>query len=180
MKYLIVIDMQNDFITGSLANKEAQAIVPNVVKKIEDFDGKVFYTMDTHYPDGGKELAYSHTQEGRKLPIPHCLVNTKGWEIEEDVKVALSAQFAECFLKLTFGSTSLAEFLASEDPLIESIEICGICTDICVVSNAMLIKAFLPEIPIIVDASCCAGVTPEKHKAALETMKSCQIEVINE
>ena len=170
---LVVVDMQNDFIDGALGTKEAVAIVPFVKEKIEHFDGKVLFTRDTHHDN------YMETQEGRNLPVPHCIKGTQGWEIRAELE---ALRRTEPIDKPTFGSEKLGELLAAEngkDP-IGSITFIGLCTDICVISNAMLAKAFLPEVPIVVDARCCAGVTPQSHKNALEAMKVCQIKVENE
>lgn len=174
MKYLIVVDMQNDFITGSLGTKEAEAILPKVVEKVKNFDGNVIYTRDTHQAD------YLTTQEGRNLPVEHCIEGSDGWKLAPELE-ALSAGH-KMFNKPTFGSTELAEFLVKENAkeTIEEIELCGLCTDICVISNALVIKANLTEVPVAVDASCCAGVTPESHKNALAAMKMCQVMVRNE
>ncbi len=172
-KLLIVIDMQNDFIDAALGTKEAAAIVEAVKHKIRSYPASdVIATMDTHGED------YLRTQEGANLPVPHCIKGTEGWMLRPDIAELLSA--AEIFEKPTFGSTQLAEALKrrAESEEIE-LELIGLCTDICVVSNALLLKAFMPEVRITVDAACCAGVTPEKHLAALETMRSCQIRVIN-
>lgn len=176
-KVLIVVDMQNDFITGGLGTKEAEAIVPRVVKKIEDYKvekNEMFFTRDTHFED------YLSTQEGEKLPVPHCIKFSLGWELAQPIKEMVE-EGNVVIDKLTFGSTYLAEQIKalSEKEPIEEIEMVGLCTDICVVSNALLIKAYCPELPIIVDASCCAGVTPETHKSALMTLRMCQINVIN-
>lgn len=174
-KYLIVVDMQNDFIDGALGTKEAQAIVPRAAEKIKNFDGTVVFTMDTHTPD------YLNTSEGRHLPVKHCIKGTNGWELCAALLPLQEARHAAVFEKGTFGSVKLAESLLSryQEGALSSVELLGLCTDICVVSNALLLKAFMPELPVFVDASCCAGVTPEKHQAALETMRSCQIEVLN-
>ena len=173
MKILVVVDMQNDFITGSLGTKEAQAIVPFVKEKINQFKGRIIFTRDTHQKN------YLSTLEGKNLPIPHCIENTQGWEIENSLKLL---QKEETLNKPTFASTQLIELLHQQQTLepIESITIIGLCTDICVISNALLIKAFFPEISIVVDAACCAGVTPQSHLTALNAMKPCQIEIINE
>ncbi len=168
-KILIVIDMQNDFIDGALGTKEALSIVPLVKEKILSYPKEnVFATMDTHGED------YLATQEGKNLPVRHCIKGTAGWEIRDEIKELLAG--AGIYEKPTFGSVELAEDLLkmSREEEIE-LEIVGLCTDICVVSNALLLKAFMPEVKISVDPSCCAGVTPEKHLAALETMRSCQI-----
>ncbi len=172
-KYLIIIDMQKDFIDGSLGSKEALDIVPKVKKKIEEFDGEVIFTKDTHYED------YLNTSEGRFLPVKHCIKGTEGWELDKEILPLCKKLNSKVYEKLTFGCVKLSEDLKAinESEGIESIELCGLCTDICVVSNALLIKANLTEIPIFVQADCCAGVTPLKHEAALETMRSCQISV---
>ena len=168
---LLVIDMQNDFIDGALGTKEAEAIVDNVVAKIKEYDpGDVFATRDTH------SSAYLDTQEGKYLPVVHCVEGTPGWELNE--KIAALIKPENIFDKPCFGSVELAEYvteLATNEDI--SVEMVGLCTDICVASNALLIKAFVPEIPVKVTAACCAGVTPEKHAAALETMASCQVEI---
>ena len=168
---LVVVDMQNDFIDGSLGTKEAQAIVDNVVAEIANYDpADIFATRDTHLEN------YLDTQEGKNLPVVHCVKNTKGWEINE--KIAKALRNAEIIDKPTFGSKILAEKIAAiaEKEDIE-VTLIGLCTDICVVSNALLMKAYVPEIPVRVIASCCAGVTPESHEAALKTMAMCQVKV---
>ena len=170
-KILIVIDMQNDFIDAALGTKEAVAIVDAVKKKIWTYPARdIIATMDTHGEN------YMETQEGKYLPVPHCIKGTKGWEIRPDIAELLKG--AKIYEKPTFGSTALAVDLKalSEQEEIE-LELIGLCTDICVVSNALLLKAAMPEVKISVDPTCCAGVTPEKHLAALETMRSCQIQV---
>lgn len=171
---LVVIDMQNDFIDGALGTKEAQAIVSSVTERIRECKGQlVIATMDTHNDD------YMNTSEGRHLPVPHCIKGTKGWEIREEVALELKKAEAEIFEKPTFGSEQLAEYLyemARKEEL--KIELVGLCTDICVVSNALLLKAKLPETEIKVNAKCCAGVTPESHQASLLTMKMCQVEIV--
>ena len=178
MKILIVIDMQNDFINGSLGTKEALAILKRVRKKIGKYKNKkslIFVTYDTHKKD------YLKTLEGKKLPIIHCIKNTKGWELNPSIEESLKdCENVHRIEKETFGYSNwieeLKKFVALED--IEEIEICGLCTDICVVSNALILRALFKDIPIKVDSSCCAGVTPESHKAALETMEMCQIDII--
>lgn len=172
-RYLIVIDMQNDFVTGSLGSKEAEKIVPNVMEKVNDFKGKIYFTQDTH------DEEYMSTQEGRCLPVKHCIYGTEGWELIDELKELKEEKQLKVFKKNTFGSVELADALRreNEENGIKSVELIGLCTDICVVSNALLIKAFLPEIPVYVDAACCAGVTPESHMAALKTMESCQINI---
>ena len=170
-KLLIVIDMQNDFIDGSLGTAEAEAIVEPVKAKIRTYpEQDVIATMDTH------DLDYLKTQEGKNLPVEHCIRGSQGWKIREDIMVLLKN--AKIYEKPTFGSTELGKDLQklSDQEEIE-LELIGLCTDICVVSNALLLKAYMPEVKMAVDASCCAGVTPEKHEAALETMRSCQIEI---
>lgn len=172
-KYLIVVDMQKDFVDGSLGTREAQAIKANVVKKVQEFEGEVIFTRDTHKEN------YMDTQEGKLLPVIHCVENTEGWKLIPELEEIRNSRGWKCYDKPTFGCTALAEDLKKQNDAetIDSVELVGLCTDICVVSNALLIKAFMPEIPVLVDSACCAGVTPEKHEAALETMRSCQIQV---
>jgi len=172
-KILVVVDMQNDFIDAALGTAEAVAIVDAVKEKIRSYPiDNVIATMDTHGED------YLKTQEGKNLPVVHCVKGTDGWRIRPDVAALLDG--AKIYEKPTFGSTALAADLKalSEREEIE-LELIGLCTDICVVSNALLLKAYMPEVKISVDAACCAGVTPKKHLAALETMRSCQVEVTN-
>lgn len=172
-KLLIVVDMQNDFIDGALGTHEAEKIVPLVVEKIRAFDGTVLATLDTH------EENYLTTAEGTKLPVAHCIRGTIGWEIKTDVKAALESKSADYLEKPTFGSVELPEWIRLHlDPSELEITLIGLCTDICVVSNALLLKAHFPETPITVDSALCAGVTPESHQAALVTMGSCQIDVL--
>ena len=171
---LVVVDMQNDFIDGALGTREAVAIVPAVAERIRGFEGRVIFTRDTH------QANYMQTQEGKRLPVPHCIQGTPGWEIRAEL--AALRPDAEILDKPTFGSATLGHLLAranGQEP-IGSITVIGLCTDICVISNALLIKACLPEVPITVDAACCAGVTPESHRNALAAMKMCQIDVVNE
>ncbi len=170
MKILVVVDMQNDFIDGALGSPEAVAIVPYVKSLIESFDGKVYFTRDTHTEN------YMDTQEGKNLPVPHCIKGTQGWQIRDELD---SLRKTEAIDKITFGSSELVNVLSNEKN-IESITFIGLCTDICVISNVMITKAYFPEIPLIVDAKACAGVTPESHKTALDAMKMCQIKIINE
>ena len=170
MKTLIVIDMQNDFISEALGTPEAQAIVPNVKKKIEEYDARedaIVFTRDTHFDD------YLETNEGKHLPVKHCIMGTHGWAIAD----GLERSYARYINKPTFGWMGWQSFDFEDE---DEVEIVGLCTDICVLSNALILKAMFPKINITVDASCCAGVTPETHKAALQTMKMCQINVINE
>ena len=167
-RLLIVIDMQNDFITGTLGSPQAQMILPKVKAKIEHYKqngDKVLFTRDTHYDN------YLMTQEGKYLPVAHCIKGTEGHFIADE----LNTDGCEIFDKPTFGSLALAKEVATSD--FDEIELCGLCTDICVVSNALILKAQLPETLITVDAQCCAGVTEESHKAALVTMKMCQVNV---
>lgn len=171
-KYLVVVDMQNDFVNGALGTKEAEDIVLDVVKKIGDFDGEIFATLDTHFND------YLETSEGKKLPVAHCIKDTEGWKLNNSVENALNKKGFTAVEKNTFGSVDLPELIkksAGNDEF--SIELIGLCTDICVVSNALLLKAYFPGTDIFVDSACCAGVTPELHEAALKTMASCQINV---
>lgn len=165
---LIVVDMQNDFIDGALGTAEAVSIVPAVKKKIAGFDGAVVYTRDTHNAD------YLNTREGRYLPVPHCISGTDGWEIHPELTPGTDAVI---FDKPTFGSVDLMNWVLTEHAAVPfaKITLIGLCTDICVISNAMLLKAALPETDIAVDAACCAGVTPESHGNALAAMKMCQI-----
>lgn len=179
MNVLVVIDMQNDFIDGALGTKEAVEIVPNVVEKIKNFEGKVFYTRDTH------DENYLDTLEGKNLPVKHCIRGTEGWELHPEIQKLCTGDILN---KPTFGSTELGYMINEykrnlrvvKMERVETITLVGLCTDICVISNAIILKSFFPEKPIIVDASCCAGVTPESHKNALEAMKMCQIQVVNE
>ena len=169
MKLLIVVDMQNDFIDGALGSPEAVSIVPYVKNAVAEFDGKVLFTRDTHFAN------YLQTEEGKHLPVEHCIKGTAGWEICAELDALRKTEPID---KLTFGSRELTELLRGEGE-IESITLMGLCTDICVISNALLIKAFYPEIPLAVDAKGCAGVTPESHKNALAAMRMCQIEILN-
>lgn len=173
-RILIVIDMQKDFVDGALGSPEARAIAPAVIAAARDFDGDVLFTLDTHDPD------YLSTQEGAHLPVPHCIKGTDGWQLIDGLEAVRRDRGARVFEKPAFGSTELASYLVCEHERtgIDSIELIGVCTDICVVSNALIIKANLPEVPVSVDASLCAGVTPAAHEAALATMASCQVEVL--
>lgn len=172
-KILIVVDMQKDFIDGALGTKEAVSIVDNAANKIKAFDGDIIVTYDTHTED------YMKTQEGKNLPVPHCIKGTSGWMLDSKIESALEGKKFKAIEKPTFGSTYLAEYIkANYNPDEIEIELIGLCTDICVVSNALLMKANFLETKVSVDASCCAGVTPESHEAALVTMKMCQVNVI--
>ncbi len=171
-KILVVVDMQNDFINGALGTQEAQAIVEKAAALIEKFEGAIYVTLDTHQSD------YLDTAEGKKLPVAHCIKGTDGWLLNERIRKALAAKTYTAMEKGTFGSTQLAEEIRKAGGQEEmEIECIGLCTDICVVSNVLLLKANFPEAKITVHADCCAGVTPETHEAALKTMEMCQIEV---
>lgn len=183
MNYLIVVDIQNDFVTGSLGTKEAEAIVPAAARRLAEAERRgeeILFTRDTHGED------YLDTQEGRKLPVPHCVRGTAGWEIVPQLAEYTAGRTP--IDKPTFGSQYLGAILKARDedlrkqgrPGVERVTLIGLCTDICVISNALLIKAFLPEAEVAVDAACCAGVTPESHKNALEAMKMCQIAIENQ
>lgn len=167
-KVLVVVDMQNDFIDGALGSPEAKAIVPYVRETIANFDGVVLFTRDTHQPN------YLDTQEGHNLPVPHCIEGTDGWQIRSELDILRKTEAID---KVTFGSTDLVKVLSGYGD-IESITFVGLCTDICVISNVMVVKAFFPEIPLIVDSKGCAGVTPSTHDNALEAMKMCQIKIL--
>ena len=170
---LIVVDMQNDFIDAALGTPEAQAIVPRVLDKIKNFKGSIIFTRDTHQSN------YMDTQEGKNLPVPHCIEGSEGWQIREGL---LGHGEIAIIDKPTFGSAELGKLLLelNKKEAIGSVCLIGLCTDICVISNAMLIKAFMPEVPVSVDAACCAGVTPQTHLNALAAMKMCQISIENE
>lgn len=175
-KILVVIDAQNDFITGSLGSPAAVAVIPNICKKIANFEGKVITTRDTHYD------TYLNTQEGRNLPIIHCQKDTWGYDIEQSVSDALlDKEIIHNITKSTFGTTRLSETINwAAGRTLQEIIIIGLVTDICIITNALLLKTAFPEITITVDASCCAGTTPENHAAALQVMRSCQINVVND
>lgn len=169
---LIVVDMQNDFIDGALGTKEAVAIVPGVKGKIASFNGPVIFTRDTH-PEN-----YMETQEGRNLPVPHCIKGSQGWQIREELDALRKTQPVD---KPGFGSVELGRMLLemnAREP-IGSVTLVGLCTDVCVISNALIIKAFLPEVPVKVDAACCAGISPRSHDNALSAMAMCQVEILN-
>lgn len=172
-KFLIVVDIQNDFVDKALGTPEAVSIIDNAVSKIKNFNGEIFVTYDTHYEN------YLDTAEGKKLPVPHCIKGTDGWQLNSKIADALADKAYTSVEKVTFGSVDLPQLIrqsaGNED---FTIELIGLCTDICVVSNALLLKANFPECEITVDASCCAGVTPETHKSALDIMKCCQINII--
>ena len=173
MKVLAIIDMQKDFIDGALGTSEAAATLPAVVQTVHSFEGTVLFTRDTHGPD------YLQTQEGRNLPVPHCIRGSEGWQLAPQLQEYAAIHASPIFDKPTFGSRALADFLLevhTTEP-IEEITLIGLCTDICVISNALNLKAALPEVPISVIESCCAGVTPESHKTALRAMQMCQITI---
>lgn len=179
-KVLVVVDMQKDFVDGALGSKEAVAIVPKVVEKINGFEGLFAVTHDTH------TNGYLDTQEGKNLPVVHCVEQSDGWQLTPPVYDALNNRFnngvlPQFFYKPTFGSVELADWLlnVNKKTAVDEVVLIGLCTDICVISNAMLIKAFLPEVKVTVDAACCAGVTPESHNNALAAMKMCQINIEN-
>lgn len=172
-RFLIAVDLQKDFVDGSLGTPEAQAIVAPAVEKIAEFDGIVFATYDTHGED------YLSTAEGRKLPVVHCIKGTPGWQLDSRIQAALEQKGFTPVEKPTFGCVRLPELLSEAAAGEEfSVELIGLCTDICVVSNALLLKAAFPEVSISVDARCCAGVSPATHEAALATMACCQIDII--
>lgn len=187
MKVIVIVDMQNDFIDGALGSDRAKEIVPVIVDKINEYPDKsntlVLFTKDTHYDD------YLETLEGKKLPIKHCIENTPGWSINREVKDAVKKNrfltyssdkiIKSRIYKNTFGSDDLREVLLKYKDDIEQVELFGLCTDVCVVSNALMARQALPNTEIIVDASCCGGTTLSAHIAAIETMQSCQIDVIN-
>jgi nicotinamidase/pyrazinamidase len=171
MHYLVIVDVQNDFIDGSLGTKEAAAMLPKLLKKAESFDGELILTKDTHLDN------FLETQEGKMLPVKHCIRGTEGWQFPEALQKICDERNARVYEKYTFGSMELAEDLKREYKRgeIDYIEFIGLCTDICVITNALLCKTAMTELPIYVDPECCAGVTPEKHEAALDVMRSCQI-----
>ena len=178
MKILVIVDMQNDFIDGALGTPEAQAILPRVIEKVTGFDGEIVATFDTHGDD------YLKTQEGELLPVEHCIAGTSGWRMSDALLAAVGSNkmWTSTFKKKTFGSTELGEYLRIKNNVsggIEEVVLVGLCTDICVISNALLIKAFLPEVKVTVDAACCAGVTPQSHENALWAMQMCQVNIEN-
>lgn len=171
-KILIAVDLQNDFVDGALGTQEAVSVIPAAAAKIRNFEGDIFVTLDTHGED------YLNTAEGKKLPVVHCVKGSSGWQLNKEILSALEGKKYITVEKPAFGSTLLPHLIekaAGGEEL--RVELIGLCTDICVVSNALIIKAFFPEAQISVDSACCAGVTVEKHIAALETMRSCQIDI---
>lgn len=172
-KFLVVVDMQNDFVDGALGSDDAVAIVDNVVEKIKNFDGEIFATFDTHFEN------YLETSEGKKLPVEHCIKGSDGWLLNKKVENALNEKGFTSVEKLTFGSLELPKLIEKKAQGEDfTIELCGLCTDICVVSNALILKASFRETEITVDSSCCAGVSVETHNCALKTMQCCQINVV--
>lgn len=178
MNILLVVDMQRDFVNGSLGSSEAMAIVEGVCGKIKDFSGEIFVTMDTHGED------YLLTPEGKKLPVKHCIIGSEGWQLNSSVKAALEERKEKLgkdyreVRKETFGALSLPDMIKEKAGEPKQIEILGLCTDICVISNALILKNAFPSAEISVHSALCAGVTPEKHAAALEVMASCQINIV--
>lgn len=169
-KILVVVDMQKDFINGTLGTKEAEEIVEKVGERIENFDGEIVFTKDTHFED------YMQTNEGKHLPVIHCIKGSDGWMLDEEIEKRRKPNM-KVFEKHTFGSVELGEYIKSVKD-VKEVEMVGLCTDICVISNALLIKAFSPEINVSVRADCCAGVTVESHNNAIRAMKMCQIEIV--
>ncbi len=171
--FLVVVDIQNDFVDAALGTNEAVGIIPAASQKIKNFGGEIFVTFDTHFEN------YLETNEGKNLPVKHCIKGTKGWDLNPEIAAAISGKEYTAVEKLTFGSTELPRLIEKaangED---FDITLIGLCTDICVVSNALILKANFPEKEIIVDKSCCAGVTVDTHNAALKTMQMCQIKVV--
>lgn len=181
VKFLVIVDFQNDFITGALGTPEAEKIVPSVANKVRNWEDCIVTTVDTH------DENYLNTNEGKHLPIPHCIGGTWGHQIRAEVSGLLDVNnYNWTIRKDTFGSMEAAEYietfceLCADEGEELQIELIGLCTDICVISNALILKAQFPDAKISVDASCCAGTTPDRHRAALEVMKSCQIEVLND
>ena len=168
-KLLVVVDMQNDFISGSLGSRDAQAIVEKVCKKIDGWDQYVAFTMDTHYED------YLETPEGKRIPVKHCINETRGWRLEDNVD-SRHTKGTFVVYKDSFGSPILLDVVKELE--IKEVQLVGVCTDICVVSNALLIRSMLPEVDISVDAACCAGTSVANHMAALRVMKACGIDII--
>jgi len=167
-KLLVVVDMQNDFVTGVLGTEEARAIVQPMIEYIKNFDGRVVFTQDTHTKD------YLNTQEGKKLPVPHCIERTVGWELIPEIQEL--PLFMHTFIKPTFGSVALGGYIQNGN--YDEVQFCGVCTGICVISNVLLTKAYCPEVPIKVIENLCACVTPESHKTAIEAMKMCQVDIV--
>lgn len=171
---LVIVDMQNDFLTGALGTAEGQAILPAVTDFVRGWAGELVFTRDTHTPD------YLNTQEGKNLPVVHCVKGTEGWQLAGELDALAKQRGCKVFDKPAFGSTELAHWAAArhaQQPF-DRISLAGVCTDICVISNALLLKAALPEVPVQVYGSLCAGVSPESHTRALEAMRVCQVQVV--
>ena len=186
-KVLVIVDMQNDFIDGSLGTKEAQGIVDKMVEYIKNFNGDIITTQDTHYNDSDLNFNYFNTMEGKKLPVLHCVIGTDGWKINSKIEEACKENAEKngtnysTILKLTFGSDKLPEIInkgSRKNGQYDEVYMCGVCTDICVVSNALLLKADSPNREMFILEDLCAGVTPEKHKSALDVLQSCQCDVV--
>ncbi len=175
-KYLVVVDVQKDFVSGSLGSAEAQAMLPALLERIRDFDGPVLLTRDTHYAD------YLATQEGKRLPVVHCVEGSEGWQFVPELEALRREHDYRVFEKETFGSTALAKELgeAAARGNVDAVFFAGLCTDICVVCNALLVKSFAPQVRVAVLADCCAGSSVPAHEAALSTMASCQIDIIRD
>lgn len=168
MKYLIVVDMQNDFVSGSLGSAAAEKTVSGILDKVKGFDGKIIFTRDTHFND------YLQTQEGKNLPVSHCIKDTDGWQIVDELSV-----YAETVVdKAAFGSMDLPNVIGEFSDEVEEIQLCGLCTDICVISNAVILKSAFPEAEIVIDSSCCAGVSETSHNTALDAMRALQMKII--
>ena len=177
-KVLIVVDVQNDFVTGALRNEDAIKTIPNVLAKVREYmdnNDLILLTKDTHY-----EETYMNTEEGKNLPVPHCIIETEGWRLVPELTEALDKYVTKRFYKSSFGALNLGNDIGYHPDNIESVELIGFCTDICVISNALVVKSALEYVPVYVDAACCAGVTPESHDIALQAMKACQIHIKNE
>lgn len=168
-KLLVVVDMQNDFIDGALGSPAARSIVDKVCKKIDGWDGRVLFTMDTHYDD------YLDTVEGLHIPVEHCINDTHGWELHPDIQERYSGDSFRVY-KDSFGSSELANVISFLD--INEVQFVGLCTDICVVSNALLVRSMCPGVKVSVDASCCAGTSKEAHDAALLVMEKCCVDIV--
>ena len=176
-KVLVVIDVQNDFVTGALRNEDAIKTIPNILAKVREYidnNDLILLTKDTHYED-----TYMKTEEGKKLPVPHCIIETEGWRLVPELTEALDKYVTKRFYKSSFGSLNLGQDIGYHPDNIESVEIIGFCTDICVISNALIIKSALEYVPVYVDAACCAGTSREAHSNAVYAMTQCHIDVEN-
>ena len=168
MKYLIVVDMQNDFVNGSLGSEAAEKTVSGILDKVKEFDGRIIFTRDTHFND------YLQTQEGKNLPVSHCIKDTDGWQIVDEL-----SEYAETVVdKAAFGSMDLPNVIGEFSDDVEEIQLCGLCTVICVISNAVILKSAFPEAEIVIDSSCCAGVSKTSHNTALDAMRALQMKII--